>query len=251
MRVIRPSSMVAARRRRPLLLALAMLGVGLLAGLLAMLAAGSVAGAGAMGASAAVAIGVGTAWLLRALDPRRGRPATERLVELLAPVFDDSYTLLVAPRLPVRDAARLDGLLLGPPGVRVITVRDWDGRYRVRGRSWEFDARGHRGWIRCRTNPSHDAVALAEGVARWAAELGLRELPLRPAVAFPGARARIVLEEPADEIVTTDNAPWWANSIGRVRRLDPDAAARLVSVVLDASEVVQARSSRSVAGGPS
>jgi len=45
-----------------------------------------------------------------------------------------------------------------------------------------------------------------------------------------------VLEEPAGEIVTTDNAPWWAQSIGRVQRLDAHRAARFVEAVLSAAE---------------
>ncbi len=86
---------------------------------------------------------------------------------------------------------RLDGLLVGPAGVRALTVRDWEGRYRVRGRLWEFHAGKRRGWIRCRTNPSYDAVALGEGVGRWAVEAGLPHVPVRGAVAFPLKRSRI------------------------------------------------------------
>jgi hypothetical protein len=168
--------------------------------------------------------------------PTRARRLVDRLTGNLAATFDDSYTLVVAPRLPVRDAGRLDAILIGPGGVRAVTIRDWEGHYRVRGRTWEFDARGRRGWIRCRTNPSFDAIALAHGVARWAAEHDLGDLPLRPVIAFPDPVAHVVLEEPGDEILTADNAPWWANSIGRVRRLDPADGARLLEAVLDAAE---------------
>ena len=87
---------------------------------------------------------------------------------MLSAIFDDAYALVVAPRLAIRDAARLDGILVGPAGMRVITVRDWVGHYRVRGRAWEFDTRWTQGWIPCRTNPSWDANALCDGVARWA-----------------------------------------------------------------------------------
>lgn len=240
MQVIRPAALSRGARRRAVLLALAMLAAGIVAAQLALLARDSATSAGIMAASSAVGLGVGAAWLHRAVARGRVRTAADGLVGLLAPRFDDTYTLVVAPRLPVRDAARLDGILVGPAGVRVLTVRDWDGRYRVRGSRWEFDARGRHGWIPCRTNPSRDATALAEGVARWVAASGMGDLPLRPAVAFPNRRSRIVLEEPDDEIVTADNAPWWANSIGRVQRLDAQSASRVVSAVLDAAEAVSA-----------
>lgn len=236
MRVIRPSALNPIQRRRARILALSMLAAGVLALEVAMLAPPVAATTGLLAASSAMGIGVGSAWLVRALRPNRTRDLGIATVDLLAPAFDDSYTLLVAPRLPVRDAARLDAVLVGPAGIRVITARDWEGRYRVRGRIWEFDGGAARGWIRCRTNPSFDAVALAEGFTRWASESRLGELPMQPAVAFPLRRSAVVLEEPADEVVSADNAPWWANSIGRVQRLDAAAAARVVQAILDAAE---------------
>ncbi|HEU5326300.1 MAG TPA: hypothetical protein VFV59_10495 [Candidatus Limnocylindria bacterium] len=237
MRVIRPSALAGNGRRRTLLLSATMLAVGVLAAQLTLLTPASTA-TGVLAASAALGLGVGTAWLLRALRPNRARSAAEALAGLLAPTLDDSYTLLLAPTLPVRDAARLDGVLVGPAGVRVLTVRDWDGRYRVRGRGWEFDARGRRGWITCRTNPSFEAASLSEGFSRWASDAGLvlPDVALRPAIAFPNRRSRIVLEEPIDEVITTDNAPWWANTIGRVQRLDPSSVARVVAAVMEAAE---------------
>lgn len=236
MRVIRPRRLSIAARRRALAFAAALLVVGLAAATLASLGSSdSLPATGAFAAVAAIGIGVGSVWLVRVLRPERSRDLGNALAARLEAAFDDTYTLLLAPRLPVRDAGRLDGILVGPAGVRVLTARAWEGRYRVRGRAWEFDAR-RRGWIRCRTNPSAEAASLGEGVSRWAAEAGLGDLPVRPVVAFPLRRSQLVLEEPADEIVTSDNAPWWANAIGRVQRLDPASAERIVDAVLDASE---------------
>ena len=59
-------------------------------------------------------------------------------MRLLAPAFDDSYTLVLSPRLP-GVPADLAALLVGPAGVRALIARRWRGRYRVRGRGWELD----------------------------------------------------------------------------------------------------------------
>ncbi|MCA1570622.1 MAG: hypothetical protein LC798_09970 [Chloroflexi bacterium] len=252
MRVIRPAMLARHRRRRPLLLALSMLATGVLAAELALLAGGpTVAATGVMASTAAVGLGVGVAWLGRAMSSDRLRSAAELLESLLAPIFDDGYALVLSPRLPVRDAARLDGLLLGPAGIRALTVRDWEGRYRVRGRAWEFHAGRRGGWIRCRTNPSFEAVALAEGVGRWASESGMPHVPVRGTVAFPLRASRVTLEEPDDEIVTLDNGPWWGNSIGRARRLDPEAAAAFLATVLDAADAPLSRSASTSPTRPS
>jgi hypothetical protein len=239
MRVIRPNALSAAARRRPMLLAASMVATGLLAMELTLIASTTTLGAAIGAAIAAIALGIGAAWIARILRPNRSRQLTGAMAGLLGDTFDDSYTLVVAPRLAIRDAGRLDGILVGPAGVRVLTVRDWVGRYRVRGRIWEFDTRGRKGWVRCRTNPSWDANSLSEGVTRWAHDVGLPDMPIRPAVVFPRTHSQIVLEEPEDEIVTADNAPWWANSIGRVKRMDAAEAARLVQALLDAAEPVR------------
>lgn len=251
MRVIRPSALDPTGRRRAMLLALSMLAAGVLAVLLAVVSSPLPAATGVMAGAAAIGLGVGSAWLKRVVRPNRTHELGGALIGVLAPAFDDSYTLLVAPRLPIRDAGRLDGVLVGPGGVRIITARDWEGRYRVRRRVWEFDARGRRGWIRCRTNPSYDATALTEGFTRWLAGQDFGELPVRPTIAFPLSRSRIVLEEPDEEVVTSENAPWWANSIGRVRRLDPTDAARLVEAVLVGAERTVAAANDTVAPRPS
>ena len=242
MQVIRPQALSATARRRPVLLAVSMLATGLLAMELTLLASRSTTTSALGAGTAAIALGIGAAWLLRVLRPNRSKQVTDALVGLLGATFDDSYALIAAPRLPIRDSRRLDGILVGPAGVRVVTARDWVGHYRVRGRTWEFDAHGRQGWIPCRTNPSYEAGKLSDGVARWAREMGLPELPMRPAVIFPRRHSRVLLEEPDDEIVTVNNAPWWANAIGRVRRLDPASAARFVEVVLDAAEPAAVRS---------
>lgn len=250
MRVIRPRSLVGSGRRRAYLLATMMLAAGLLALELAVSGTASPTGAALLGCAAAVGLGVGAAWLLRASQPDPARRASDALVALLATTFDDDYTLVVGPRLGIRDQGRLSGILVGPAGVRVLTTRDWEGRYRVRGRVWEFDAHGRRGWITCRTNPSFEAAALTEGFVRWAREAGLPEMPVRSAVVFPHRHSRIVLEEPTDEVVTADNAPWWANTIGRVRRLDPGTAERVVRTVLDAAEPAAVLGAAPASQGP-
>jgi hypothetical protein len=169
------------------------------------------------------------------------------IARLLAPAFDDSYTLLLAPRLP-GVPADLAALLVGPAGVRALIARRWRGHFRVRGRGWEMDTRSRAGWIPTLTNPSFDADAVADAVTRWSkVALDDPSLGVTPAVAFPRPFSTVVLEEPIGEIVTTDNAPWWAQSIGRVQRIDAHRATRFVEAVLSASEAEASATARSTA----
>ena len=235
MRLIRPA-VQRHERRWAVALSLGMLLVGFAAVLLMGLLPGErMSAVAALGVSAALGLGVGLAWLIRALSQVR-RPAGDDLTRLLGGAFDDSYVLIVSPRLPgvPNDLA---ALLVGPPGVRAIVARRWRGRYRVRGRGWEYDTRSSSGWIPCRTNPTFEAAAVADAFSRWAQ--GATDDPAihaTPAVAFPQSSSVIVLEEPDGEIVTTDNAPWYAQRIGRVQRMDAARVGRFVQAVLDGTD---------------
>ena len=246
MRLIHPA--VARIRTNVIAVALAMLVVGGTALLLmALLPPNRVAAIALLGLSAALGFGVGGAMLWRAVaDGRRRREQIGNDIgRLLAPAFDDSYTLVLAPRLPgvPNDLA---ALLVGPAGVRALIARRWKGNYRVRGRGWELDTHSRTGWIPTLTNPSFDADAVADAVSRWSRHaLEDPSIGVSPAVAFPRAYTKVVLEEPIGEIVTTDNAPWWAQSIGRVQRIDAHRAARFVEAVLSASEAEATAAARS------
>ncbi len=235
MRLIRPRT--PGNDRRPLLLALVTIGTGLLAaGLAARLVTQSEA-AGALALVAALGLGIGVAWLVRAIGRRPVSPLSDELARLLGGAFDDSWVLVSEPRLPgvSRDLA---GILVGPGGVHALVVRRWRGEYRVRGRGWEYNTRDRRrGWIRCRTNPSFDADSVAGAVSAWARAIQLDDhLSVAGVAAFPHGYSHLVLEEPGSEVVTADNAPWWANSIGRVRRLDPGRVATIIEAVMAATE---------------
>ena len=249
MRLIRPAD-ATHERRWALALSLAMLMVGIVAiVLMALLPDDKPDGVAILGVAAALGIGIGLAWLIRALSGHGQQRVGEDLARLLEATFDDSYVLIISPRLP-GVPGELAGLLIGPAGVRALVARRWRGRYRVRGRGWEYDTRGRAGWIACRTNPSFDADAVADAVAAWArTALDEPSVPIIPAVAFPRPWSVVVLEEPDGEIVTADNAPWYAQSIGRLQRMDGARVARFVQSVMDASDAVAERAAEAAPRG--
>ncbi len=238
MRVIRPA-LTSADRVRASVTALLMLLLGWTALLqMALLPGGRTAAVALLALAAALGIGVGAAGVIRALSIGRRHPAdpADDLVALLRGSFDDATTLVVAPRLPgvPHDLA---AVLIGPSGLRAVMVRRWRGGYRVRARSWDFDAGPAEGWINCRSNPAFDADRVADAVTAWArTALDDPGLSATPVIAFPRSYSRITLEEPGTEVLTTDNAPWWAQSIGRLQRLDARRAGRLLQAVIDAGE---------------
>ena len=247
MRLIHPV-FIRGMRTNALALALAMLVVGGTAVvLMALLPPNRVLAIALLGLSAGLGLGVGLAmlWRERGAARRRRDEIGDDIARLLAPALDDSYTLVLAPRLP-GVPADLSALLVGPAGVRAFIARRWRGHYRVRGRGWELDTHSRAGWIPTLTNPSFDADAVADAVTRWSrAAVADATIGIAPAIAFPRPYSKVVLEEPIGEIVTTDNAPWWAQTIGRVQRLDAHRAARFLEAVVSAAEAEAKAGARS------
>lgn len=107
MRVIRPASLTPAARRRALLPWLVACAAGVGVGLLAVLFRNPMAAP--LAVAAALLLGVGLARLMPAIRLGPDRRAARELEALLAPAFDDSYTLVLLPRLPIAGRA-LTGL---------------------------------------------------------------------------------------------------------------------------------------------
>lgn len=170
-------------------------------------------------------------WLWANRQDRSAEADGRAIEKLLAPVLDDSYVLVVAPHIPGVDRG-LHALLIGPSGVRAVLVRHWNGHFRQRGRAWEYDTRGRRGWVPCRTDPTRDARRIVDQVGRWMTDVLGTKLPIEAVIAFPDRESRIELtNDPVTEVVSLDNAPWWANRIGRVRQLDGRSAGRLLEAL--------------------
>jgi hypothetical protein len=73
-------------------------------------------------------------------------------------------------------------------------------------------------------------------VVAWARESTTELHPhIEAAIAFPSRRSHLVLEEPEVEVITAENAPWWANGIGRVQRMDAARVVAFAEAVMDAS----------------
>jgi hypothetical protein len=57
-------------------------------------------------------------------------------------------------------------------------------------------------------------------------------LPVEATIAFPDRHSKIELtNDPITEVVTLDNAPWWANRLSKARRMDERSAGRLLEAL--------------------
>ncbi len=100
-------------------------------------------------------------WITDRLDKqieehRRGQDGEERVVEIVLQALDGNWQLFRNVNLPGRNKGDLDLVLVGPPGVWVLEVKNFNGTYRNVDESWEY-RRGNN-WKTVHRNPSKQAL---------------------------------------------------------------------------------------------
>jgi len=86
---------------------------------------------------------------------RLGQEGEERTVQLIVQALDGNWHLFRNISLPGRNKADLDIILVGPPGVWALEVKNFRGEYRNIGETWEW--RNGKKWKATSKNPSRQA----------------------------------------------------------------------------------------------
>jgi len=99
-------------------------------------------------------------WITKRLDKkieehRLGEEGEEQVVQLAIQALDGNWHLFRNISLPGRNKGDLDLVLVGPPGVWVLEVKNYRGEYRNIGENWEY--RYGKKWITASKNPSKQA----------------------------------------------------------------------------------------------
>jgi len=86
---------------------------------------------------------------------RLGEEGEERTVQMIVQALDGNWSLFRNVTLPGRNKGDLDIVLVGPPGVWVLEVKNLRGQYRNIGETWEY--RHGNKWKTATANPSRQA----------------------------------------------------------------------------------------------
>lgn len=136
-------------------------------------------------------------WIMRQFDKqvalyRRGQVGEERAVEALRRSLDGNWTLFRSIMLPGQ-RNDIDLVLVGPPGVWALEVKNLAGRFRNVGERWEFQA-GRR-WKPLRQNPSLQAQRNARQLANFLRADGLKQW-VETAVVWANPESPLEVENP-------------------------------------------------------
>ena len=79
-------------------------------------------------------------------------PGERKLIQTLTSQLDDTYTLFRGVLLP-RATDTIDAVLVGPSGVLVIAVYEYEGTYACEGDEWFHSPDGGQSWQSTTENP--------------------------------------------------------------------------------------------------
>jgi hypothetical protein len=125
---------------------------------------------------------------------RRGEEGEERTVQMIVQALDGNWKLFRNINLPGRSKGDLDIVLVGPPGVWVLEVKNLNGEYRNIGDLWE--SRRGKHWKAATANPSKQASTNAGRLGSFLKADNLN-VWVNPAVVWANEENHVFVENPS------------------------------------------------------
>jgi hypothetical protein len=156
---------------------------------------------------------------------RQGQEGEERVVEIMRQNLDGNWVLLRNVTLPGRNKGDIDAVLVGPPGVWALEIKNWSGAYHNWGEHWEITAGKRPKPVR--SSPSRQAKKNAARLANFFRADGLRQW-VEPAVIWVNRESRLAIEQPSVPVWTPERLPDELGNLWQGRTLDESARARVI-----------------------
>ena len=154
-------------------------------------------------------------------EHRHGEEGEEKAVQLIVQALDGNWRLFRNILLPGRNKGDLDLVLVGPPGVWSLEVKNWHGEYRNIGESWEY-RRGKK-WKTASGNPSRQAVNNATRLGNFFKADNLK-IFVNAAVVWANEENPVQVENPSTAVWSLNRLPdelgniWQGEKLSQVER---------------------------------
>ena len=127
---------------------------------------------------------------------RQGRAGEDALHWNLARQLDNRFILLrsYTPPYPWHMGGDIDAVLVGPHGVTVFEAKAWNGQYHCAGDGWWYWSPFRAAWEPAQGNPTAQAQANAERVAKTLLDRGMPDVRVQPMVAITSPKMRVALD---------------------------------------------------------
>jgi len=124
---------------------------------------------------------------------RKGQEGETKVVEAMIANLDDEWSLYRNISLPGRKKSDLDLILVGPPGVWVLEVKNFDGKYKNTGEDWEY--RAGNIWKSLKKSPSRQAQKNALALSNFLKADGITQYVI-PIVVWANEESPLTVENP-------------------------------------------------------
>jgi hypothetical protein len=135
---------------------------------------------------------------------RRGQEGEDNVVQSIVQALDGNWHLLRNLSLPGRNKGDLDLVLVGPPGIWTLEVKNFRGEYRNIGESWEW--RNSRDWKVANVNPSRQALNSAYRLKNFLKADKINVF-VNSAVIWANSESQLTVENPSVSVWRYDRLP--------------------------------------------
>jgi hypothetical protein len=156
---------------------------------------------------------------------RKGQEGEERAVEVMRQNLDGDWTLFRNVTLPGRSKADIDAVLVGPPGVWALEIKNLSGVYRNVGERWEFRAGGK--WKALRRSPSRQASDNATRLGRFFEADRIKQW-VTAAVVWANREGALTVQNPAVAVWEIDRLPEELGNVWQHKPIEEATRARII-----------------------
>ena len=158
-------------------------------------------------------------------EHRRGQDGEEKVVQLILQALDGNWRLFRNINLPGINKGDLDLVLVGPPGVWALEVKNFHGKYRNIGEHWEY--RNGKAWKAASTNPSRQVLNNAYRLKNFLKADHLNVF-VETAVVWANQDSHLSVENPSVAIWHYDRLPDELGNIWQGEKLSQEERNKIV-----------------------
>jgi hypothetical protein len=156
---------------------------------------------------------------------RKGQEGEERVVEVMRQNLDSDWTVFRNVTMPGRSKADMDAVLVGPPGVWALEIKNLSGVYRNVGERWEFRTGGK--WKGLRRSPGRQATDNAARLGRFLEADRVKQW-VNAAVVWANREGALTVQNPAVAVWEIDRLPEELGNVWQHKPIEETTRARII-----------------------
>lgn len=148
-----------------------------------------------------------------------GEEGEERTVQMIVQALDGNWIVFRNVTLPGRNKGDLDIVLVGPPGIWVLEVKNYQGEYRNIGNTWEY--RHGSTWKTAHANPSKQASSNASRLGNFLLADNLK-VWINPVVVWANEASSLHVDNPSVTVWSYYHLPDEVGNIWQSEKLSEE-----------------------------